>query len=735
MKPSSLHVEGTALAALRVRHSAVTGAAWDGLPKGLADRVAKGDDFADGPALLQLAWELVRQAPAADAAEREALLHLAFAVLVAAGGGSAHVPADLSPKGWLEEQVLAKTQPGDAARAVIHKLLKTGRIPASLEHLVGADGYRPLLLREGRLSLHRLDHYEGRIAARVGELLALPPLALPPKVVGASLAEVVGTASRKPTEEQQLAVLNAVHLPFSIISGGPGTGKTSIVVALLRLLVRLGVEPSRIALAAPTGKAAYRLGEALRKEFAGKTPDAADGKLVSEIADPLTLHRLLGYSPATDRFRHDEHEPLDQAFVIVDECSMADLFVMDQLLRACSLHADGKTRPQLLLLGDADQLPSVEAGAVFRDLVPPMPAGAAATPALRRSWAALVKPAGDVGRLPPLVAETGDFRTALAVRLSHSFRMDPTRVEGARILACARAIHSDDDKTLESNDHANGAPEVRKNAEGLTFSGVELLLPESDPKDPTEASKERKPPPAFFRRWYARHLDVAARRGRATDPLDLTSVFRFPNRTADADDVHAVARALDEAASARVLCLTRGDDPAGAATANAAFHEMRREELKGTRSVAGFLPGEPVIVLQNDYERMLFNGDQGLVLNVDLGNGKPALRAVFAQEASFVAFELEALAPNLAHAYALTVHKAQGSEVKYAAVLLPTKATPLLFRELLYTAVSRASTSVVLVGSRKMIKYATNKGVLRHSGLAARIDAWAREGKRGAGRS
>ena len=203
-------------------------------------------------------------------------------------------------------------------------------------------------------------------------------------------------------DDQQAAVIAAVQYPVTIVSGGPGTGKTTIVISMLRVFLRLGVRCDEIALAAPTGKAANRMSEAIRIGRQEIIDPASSDLELANLAEPRTLHRLLGYSHRTGRFIHHENNQMAERIVIVDEGSMIDLSLMERLVR--SLRDDCR----LILLGDAHQLPSVEAGAVLRDLL--TAAGATSTIGLR------------------------------GVSLKHSYRMRHDDDDGRNILAVAQAI-------------------------------------------------------------------------------------------------------------------------------------------------------------------------------------------------------------------------------------------------------------------------------------------------------
>lgn len=651
-----------------------------------------------GPELLQLAWELARCAPTLDPEGQRSLLLLAVALLSAQSDGSTRLSlapeslvARLGPLGALPEEIQATVRLVDAA-------LRGG--PGA--EVIGRSGeYKPLVVEGNHLYAQRMlgleDRVVGALRARLDHLGAASP-----GDTGAAeraLAEVLSRPASlggKPvrlTREQRRAVLAAVTRPLAAISGGPGTGKTSIVVTILRVLLRLGFSREAIALAAPTGKAAHRMGSSIAANLRGiADPAPEDRALLDRLPEARTLHRLLGYSPAGDRFRHHENNRLAEEVVIVDEASMIDLFVFDRLVRA--------VRPEahLVLLGDADQLPSVEAGAVFRELLPPDDADA-------------------------------DPRYRSAVRLTESFRMDPGQPEGMAILTVARAIHAGRlDGVLPGSGMPAGAAdpltqaglpppageavtatgiaiERRARAADVEFTKVELLDGGAGKRKGGEA-QERK---LLLERWFGLHASV----DRWSDRIFHRSGGKF----GEADE-----RELEEAfrhhGSFRILCLVRGHGGGtGVEAVNAALHELAGAKNPGPG------PGEPVLVRRNDYERELFNGDQGLVLRVKDGTGKVRPMAVFPGQEGYRAFPLDAMRGDLDLAWAMTVHRSQGSEFERVLVFLPEQDGPLLTREILYTAATRAKRSVVFVGSADLLRVAADRPIRRDSGIGERLAA------------
>jgi exodeoxyribonuclease V alpha subunit len=448
--------------------------------------------------------------------------------------------------------------------------------------------------------------------------------------------------------EQRAAVAASLGRRLAVISGGPGTGKTTIALALGRGLVRMGVPAGELALAAPTGKAANRLQESFQAGLAAlPAPSAEDRELQSVSPEAQTLHRLLGYSPATGRFLHHQNNRLAARAVIVDEGSMIDLSLMDRLLRA--LRDDAV----LLLLGDADQLPSVEAGAVFRDM------------------------------------------GTLAVRLDRSFRTDQAQAAGRRIGECAAAVRAGDAGRLAA------LVTSRPTTAALVFDGVELV---------PDTQRE-----AVLQRWYQDRIVALPE----WDQLIEHEYSLAPDGFSPADDAR-LARLHAHLARQRVLCVTR-ERPTGVNPVNAFLHGL-------PAGVDGELvPGEPVLVLRNDYERGLWNGDQGFILSVAQSGQAARPMAVFrlatAAAPRWLAVPPETMGDSLALAYALTVHRAQGSEHDQILLLLPEQPLPLFTRELLYTALTRARHAVVICGSAEVLAAGASTSLTRSSGLAEKLAA------------
>jgi exodeoxyribonuclease V alpha subunit len=588
--------------------------------------------------LAFLGAEVARLARGLPRDDQRVLADVAAAALAAVRAGSTRLPIATLGSGLSLVERARKHDAGDPVTAVI-----------------GRAGDRTPLVIEGEwLYVERMRLLEERFCARVRERLASGAQADTRAATRALKAVADGPPAL--TEEQKRAVRTALTAPLALVTGGPGTGKTTIVLALLRALAWTGLSLDAIAVAAPTGKAAQRLQQSIAAGLAATQGDFSDAALRSGAPAPQTVHRLLGWSPTTGRFARHENDPLPHRVVVVDEASMIDLALMDRLVRA--LRPDAR----LVLLGDADQLPSIEAGAVFRDLCHAL----------------------------------GGVRLTTNLRVAS----DP---DARRILGAAEAINAG-----AVDDAWRTAVSTRGSVSALSLAGVEHL-----------AARWIDVADDLLDRWWKDRIT-------ASGDLERLASRVFPVAGDRIDPAEAPdARALfEQHARARILCATR---VRGIATSTETIDDALLARLRGgiaRRSrrwrAEQLAPGAPVLVERNDYERGLFNGDQGVVLRVAEGGGAPELAAAFPRGDTFEVFPLDTL-PELAPAFALTVHKAQGSEFDHVALVLPETDMPLLTRELLYTAVTRARRSVLLVGSEELLARAVARTLERHSGIAERL--------------
>jgi len=517
---------------------------------------------------------------------------------------------------------------------------------------------RPLVIDDGRLYLQRYWHYELAVAdslirrspserrpgeqAEGGEAEGGEPVGTPGPATSALLGSLFGPDTPGPSDPQRVAVERGLRPGVSIVAGGPGTGKTYTVARLLaasHLAARAAGRELRVALAAPTGKAAARMGEAVK---AAVSVLGEDGTIDPEVAgslatnDPTTVHSLLGWRPGT-RFRHDADHPLPHDMVIVDETSMVSLPLMAKLLDAVRPDA------RLVLVGDPYQLTSIEVGTVMSDLV---------------------GPAGDEGTV-------GHPSAVLAGRvtlLSKVRRFD----EDSAIAALADAVRTGD---------ADGAVAL--------MSGMPAGLRWVRPDDP------------------ARVADI----GDEVAAVGVEMVAAA--RAGDA------AGALAASERVKVLAATRRG-PFGLDDWTRRLQESVADAIPGLGRLRRWYVGRPVLVTANDPHNRVFNGDTGVVVEQDGG------MAVAFRDGGSVRY----LAPTRLQSeeswWAMTIHKSQGSEFDHAVVSLPRAASPILTRQLLYTAVTRAKDRLTVIGSEESVRAAIDRPVARASGLEERL--WPRTG-------
>jgi len=542
---------------------------------------------------------------------------------------------------------------------------------------------RPLVLCGKRLYLRRYWTYERRIDEALRQRLAEQEAA--PVDLGERLNGLFGPATG-PIDWQKLACALATRGAFSIVTGGPGTGKTTTVVRLLALLQAPAVEagkPLRIRLAAPTGKAAARLTESISQQV--RTLDVPDAVRERIPCDVTTVHRLLGSRPGTRHFRHHGGNRLPLDVLVIDEASMIDLEMMANLLDALPPHA------RLVLLGDKDQLASVEAGAVLADLCRDAEEGW--YNARTRAWLESVSGEDlsaadlqqDIDGSHPLAQQV--------VMLRHSRRFG----EGSGIGQLARWVNQQQPEKarqlLVGKRHADLFSLALK---GEHDGALERLLLEGQAEGP---------------QGYRHYLSLLRqRRPTASRPLEDACWVEW---------ARAVLSAFD---AFQLLCAVR-KGPWGVEGLNqrvtAALLKARLID-----SDHQWYEGRPVLMTRNDYGLGLMNGDIGIALKLPERDGPEAgrqvLRVAFPRNdgQGGVRFVLPSRLNDVETVYAMTVHKSQGSEFTHTALILPDALNPVLTKELVYTAITRAKQWFSLIEPRPGIfEEAVRRKVKRLSGL------------------
>jgi len=505
------------------------------------------------------------------------------------------------------------------------------------------DRHQPLVLENGRLYLRRFWRDERSIARLIGERTQTR------RVVDTQHAKVLldklfpRVKDDPEADWQKIACAIAARSNVAIITGGPGTGKTYTVARLLALLYALSEQPQqlRFALAAPSGKAAVRLKESIDRALVGLGKHAGVDIDVAGLAAGLpasrTLHSLLGADPSTRAVRHDVNNPLDVDVLIVDEASMVHLEMMADVLEALPSNA------MLVLLGDKDQLSSVEAGAVLGDLCD----GAQAGNYDPDTAEYVFQTCGE--RLPASMVSGGSPLAQCTVMLRKSRRY------GGAIGQLALAVN---------------ANRVARAQDILSQTGDDALAwrdraRQSDLLDLAVRGR------AGAEGGYARYLALVA-----AGPQD-------DGELAHHQWVETVLHAFDQF---RILCAVRQGEW-GVEGVNQAIEQRLIQERLITRGGEWYV-GRPVMVTQNDHAMGVFNGDVG----VTLPDASPRRRLrVYFQGGGGISSVLPTRLPHIETAYAMTVHKVQGSEFAHTVLALPHKPSAVVVRELIYTGITRAS--------------------------------------------
>jgi exodeoxyribonuclease V alpha subunit len=508
---------------------------------------------------------------------------------------------------------------------------------------------KPLVFASGAIALRRYDDYEAQLASALRALSGPIEPAPDPGWLRDRVAALFSIDASHSPDRQALAATLAQIERVVLLTGGPGTGKTTTVARVLVLAAEAALrrgDTLRVALAAPTGKAAARLSESLRESY---TKLFDDGRIDATLRDRLpssasTLHRLLGGRPDSVHFRHGAKNPLDADLVVVDEASMVDLPLMGKLANALPAHA------RLILLGDRDQLPSVETGDVL---------------------AALCDAAGDGAAWPPRIAAQLEAVTGASVA-TRSGTCPLVRVELDR---------------------------SRRQSASLDVSSLSASIREGDSASVVAGLRDKA------------YRGVHWRSGRDASLADFVLDHALP-RYREIASAPNVTDALAMLRRHRVLTAVREGD-AGSRTLNARI--ALALQRPGAREDA-FFHGRPVMIRENSYRHGLYNGDVGLVWLGDDGN----LRVWFDTATGPRAW-LPAALPAHESAFALTVHKSQGSEFDDVLLVLPERSVRVLSRELVYTGITRARSSLTISASEDVLAEAISRRAQRWSGLAARL--------------
>jgi exodeoxyribonuclease V alpha subunit len=490
--------------------------------------------------------------------------------------------------------------------------LLPGEVDLVLRSGLSGENQLPLYIFDDLLYLQRFFQYEKQMSVRICEMLAEPTV-LKKDV---SFVERL-FAGQERRDLQRVAAEQALQNNFLIISGGPGTGKTTTVVKILALLQHASSVSLRISVAAPTGKAAMRLQESISGNI--KNLPVSETEKSKLAVKPSTLHRLLGVKRNSPFFRHNSDNPLPCDVLVVDEASMVDLALMSKLVNA--LRQDCR----LILLGDKNQLASVESGTVLADIMTALPSN--------------------------------------TVELKKSYRFD----QG--IKKFAEAINEGSKKEAWQ------------------------LVSDTQPEHISLLQEE-----------------LSAYCGSRFLPY-IKAVFKAKSK-------EEYKKLFSLLGSFKILCAVRQGE-SGVVGINRTVEQYLT--TKGYDCLASeWYPGRPVMISKNEYSLDLYNGDIGICLP---DPARPErMKVWFEQNDGELLGILPGRIGNCETVYALTIHKSQGTEVENVLVVLPEKETALVSRELLYTAVTRASKSVAVAAGKTVFQAAVGAPIRRSSGLAKMIN-------------
>ena len=536
----------------------------------------------------------------------------------------------------------------------------------------------PLVLEGNLLFLHKYYQYECRIAKRLlakNKQLAV----IDHSKLQYQLSQHFQFGMKKETESQTtseidwqlVAAYQALTNSLTIITGGPGTGKTTTVFKILSIWAELQAEeilPGDIRLAAPTGKAAMRLSESLLrssidssessiKSHSGISPATVSAEKV------VTIHRLLGYRPQDNSYRHNARNPLRAKLLIIDEASMLDLAMLDRLLAAIP------TDCQLVLIGDPNQLPSVEAGNALMDLC-------RHKTTYSNAFAQQVE--RDLGLTLPHEESHHGLSNSIC-RLTQSHRFSDTAGIGrtAHAILNGESIEANEDVVL------NALPDLKENLSPLV-----------------------KPLETYLNAITQQESQSVAQ------PEEMLSLFE----------------------SSQILCPVR-EGPLGVVAINNAIEQYIFEKGQilydqqskprswlNTEPMNHYYYGRPIMILRNDYNLALFNGDIGICV---LDDSKSAHGVAFRKPDGEIQIYPISRLPQHETCFAMTIHKAQGSEFNHVSLVLGSDLTHsqenLMTRELLYTAITRSKKTVAIFSEPQSLQHTLRRRINRASGLSSRL--------------
>ncbi|MCW8930311.1 MAG: exodeoxyribonuclease V subunit alpha [Gammaproteobacteria bacterium] len=525
---------------------------------------------------------------------------------------------------------------------------------------------QPLVYENNRLYLRRYWQFENELGAAIHTLLNKSTFQFEARDIEQKMEQARQVIERLFPHEvkidsgitdeldwQKIAVANALLRQFTIIAGGPGTGKTFTVTKILAALQSLSDNTLKIAMVAPTGKAAQRLNESIQKAKSVLQKNKLTSiETLNSIPDTAsTLHRLLGVIHGSHSFRFNETRKLPFDLILVDEISMIDLPLMTRLMRAIDEHC------QIIMLGDADQLPSVAAGSILADLAPKQIPGYTIDSSKKISELTGC-------HIPVLDSKKNTLNLDHLTVLQKSHRFDG----GGEIGQLARQV-------IGGNANESWI---------LLKQGKEQIERVAD---------------YSFNQWIEQMVDDYY-------------VPLFENK--NLSDIQSLKNMFEQLNQFRFLAATRLGEQ-GVYSLNEIIEQYLR--IKGLiTSRNEYYPGRPIMVTENHYNVGLYNGDTGFLWLNEQGK----LQAVFPDNESIRWLSLGRL-PKVETVYAMTIHKTQGSEFSHVGLVLPEKDSLILSRELLYTGITRASQKLSVWSDKSVWNIGVRRKVQRYSGLGWKV--------------
>ncbi len=517
--------------------------------------------------------------------------------------------------------------------------------------VIGKPGeFKPLILDDdSKLYLYRYWDYQDKLANFIKDRIEIEQTKHNLELINKRLDQFFSPTRNDEIDWQRIAAFNSLQKKFSIISGGPGTGKTTTITKIMAFLLEQSEgNPPTIALAAPTGKAAARLQEAIKNTKSKLNCSDHIKELIPEEAS--TIHRLLGTIPNSPYFRFNAQNPLPVDMMIVDEASMVDLALMSKLVQALN------PKCRLILVGDKDQLASVEAGAVLGDICDTGNEHHYSNPFCRH-----VHELTGFDLANPLEKDSEPGIQDCIIQLQKNYRFSSDSAIGA----ASRSVNAGD---------GDGALAILKDENFPDAKWIPL-------------------PPAHA----------------LSHQMKNSIIHGFKDYLTARDPIEAFQRFEQF----RILCALR-EGPYGLSSINPMAENFLKEENLINPDQPWY-HGRPIMITSNDYQLDLFNGDVGLALKDS--ESADEIRVFFISADNTIRKFHPLRLPAHETVFAMTVHKSQGSEFDHVLLLLPDRDSPVLTRELIYTGITRARKKVEVWGVEPIFKNAVSRRIERTSGL------------------